>query len=46
MTGARRKRPLQADGDRHRIDIKGIDASPEAMGRAMMKRSTRRLLER
>ena len=46
MTDARRKRELPVDEDGHPIDIEGIDASPEAVGRAIMKPETRRLVER
>ena len=44
MTDARRKRELLVDEEGHPIDIEGIDASPEAVGRAMMKPRTRRLV--
>lgn len=46
MTDARRKGPLRADEEGRPIDIEGIDASPEAVGRAMMKPATRRRVER
>lgn len=46
MTDARRKGPLRADEEGRPIDIEGIDASPEAVGRAMMKPKTRRLVGR
>lgn len=46
MTDARRKAPLRADEEGSPIDIEGIDASPEAVGRAMMKPKTRRLVDR
>ena len=39
----KRKPPLRVDEDGHKIDIEGIDATPEAVGRAMMKPETRRL---
>ncbi len=46
MTNARRKRALRADEDGHPIDIEGIGASPETVGRAMMKPATRRRIDR
>lgn len=46
MTGTRSKRPLRADEEGHPIDIEGIDVNPEALGRAMMKPRTRRLVDR
>ena len=46
MTDARRRGPLRADEDGNPINIEGVDASPEAVGRAMMKPRTRRLVER
>lgn len=46
MTKARRKQRLPVDEDGHPIDIDGIDASPEAVGGAMVKPGTRRRVER
>lgn len=37
---------MRADEEGRPIDIEGIDASPEAVGRAMMKPKTRRLVGR
>ena len=39
----KRKQPLRVDEDGHKIDIEGIDATSEAVGRAMLKPETRRL---
>ena len=43
-TSAETEQPLRVDEDSHLIDIKGVGASPEAMGRAM-KPTTRRQVE-
>ena len=42
----KRKPPLRVDEDGHKIDIDGIDATPEAVGRAMLKPETRRMLNK
>ena len=40
------KPPLRTDEDGHPIDIEGIDASPEAVGRAMLTPKAREMREK